>query len=52
MDDEIDENECQRCSCNITPLTGRITFEGEPFCRDCGLDEMDECGMDDFHGDN
>ena len=50
-DKESDED-CQRCGCFITPLTGRIFFDGENFCRDCGLDEMDECGMDDFHGCN
>ena len=41
---------CPRCNLIVEPYEiGRATIDGEPSHVNCTIDELDECGMDDFH---
>ena len=46
-----DDKICPRCERYIMVSEVAGTIDGEPAHRQCILDELDECGMDDFHND-
>lgn len=44
--------ECPRCGETVETWQSKGWIDGDRAHAQCVLDEMDECGMDDFHGDN
>ena len=43
---------CCRCSDLVEPWHTKGWIDGERAHSECVLEDMDENGMDDFHGDN
>ena len=47
-----EQENCCRCDAPIEEWQPKGLIDGEPAHAQCALDEMDETGMDDFHGGN
>lgn len=45
-----EQEDCCRCDAPIEAWQPKGMIDGEPAHAQCALDEMDETGMDDFHG--